>query len=499
MPANFGIKIKLAVVLSAVIAIAACAVGVILIAHERASLETQMRAMAATLTDEFAMDSKIPLLSRDRLGLSVLTQNILQYPGIDDAYILNHKYVIEAHNHKEEIGLDYEDSASLDAVVKAGGAGPWLVREYPAYVTFASPILFKKTTVGYSVITFSTAFIKEKFNQAVWRLALIAVLALVAAAIVSFPLASRLIAPILTLLKGTKEIALGNLDFRISHARHDEIGALVDSFNNMASELKKKEILKGAFSRYVNPHIAEEIMKTPAAVRLGGQRSSITVIFADIRGFTELSRVRPPEEVVEALNLYFTLITEIVFYFNGTVDKFIGDAVMSVFGSPVKDDRHLEQGVKAAVAVKQAVSRVNAIRQGRGLDALDIGIGLNSGTAIVGNMGSHMRMEYTAIGDMVNVASRLCGAALGGEIVVTGTVYASVREHCTAEAAPARELKGIGQAVDLYCIRGVSPEWALEIDSAVRMAMREYKLLDISGTWQKETDGTDGGETDDEG
>lgn len=500
MPANLGIKIKLTIVLSAVIAVAACAVGVILIAHERTSLETQMRTMAATLTDEFAMDAKIPLLSRDRLGLSTIVQNILQYPGIDDAYILNHNFVIEAHKHKEELGLVYEDrEAVADAVLKAGGLGPWLVREDSEHVTFVSSIIFQKTTVGYSVITFSTAFIKEKFNQAIGRLALIAVLVLVAAALVSFPLASRLISPILTLLKGTKEIALGNLDFRIPHIRRDEIGALIESFNNMASELKKKEILKGAFSRYVNPYIAEEIMRTPGSVRLGGQRSELTVFFADIRGFTELSRLRPPEEVVEVLNLYFTLITEVVFFFNGTVDKFIGDAVMSVFGSPVKDERHLEQGVKAAVAVKEAVSRVNRIRQGRGLNALDIGIGLNSGTAIVGNMGSHMRMEYTAIGDMVNVASRLCGVAGGGEIVITETVYESVREHCTAEEMPSQELKGMGSPISLYGIQDVSAEWALEINSAVRMAIREYKLLDISGTWKKELDGTAAGEMDDEG
>ncbi|OGQ57223.1 MAG: hypothetical protein A3J24_07465, partial [Deltaproteobacteria bacterium RIFCSPLOWO2_02_FULL_53_8] len=396
MPVRFGIKLKLVLALSAVIAFAASAVGLILVTHERASLEAQMRIMAATITDEFAMDAKIPLLSRDRLVLNVLVQNILKYPGIGEAYILNHKFAIEAHRHKEEIGLDYEFKESIR---KAVGKPPWSVGEDADYITFASPILFKDTTVGYSVITFSNAFINAQLNQALGRLALIAALAIAAVMLLSLPLASRLIEPALGLLKGTKEIAMGNFDYRIAHARRDEIGALIDSFNNMAIELKKKEILKGAFSRYVNPHIAEEILKAPEAVRLGGERSDVTVFFTDIRGFTKLSRERPPEEVVEALNLYFTLITEVVFYFNGTVDKFIGDAVMNLFGAPVKDDRHLEQGVKAALAVSEAVTRINQIRKGRGLYALEIGVGLNSGPAIVGNMGAHIRMEYTAIGD----------------------------------------------------------------------------------------------------
>lgn len=485
MSANFGIKLKLVLILSALIAFAACAVGFILVTHERASLEAQMRIMAATITDEFAMDAKIPLLSRDRLGLNVLVQNILMYPGIGESYILNHKFVIEAHKHKEEVGLEYKDT---EGIRKAAGKPPWLVKEDADYITFASPILFKDTTVGYSVITFSNAFINEQLNQAIGRLALIAVLAIAAVMLLSLPIASRLIEPVLMLLKGTKEIALGNFDYRIRHTRRDEIGALIDSFNNMALELKKKEILKGAFARYVNPHIAEEILKAPDAVRLGGERSDVTVFFADIRGFTKLSRERPPEEVVEALNLYFTLITEVVFHFNGTVDKFIGDSVMNLFGAPVKDDRHLEQGVKAAFAAKEAVARVNRIRKGRGLYALEIGIGLNSGTAIVGNMGAHIRMEYTAIGDTVNVASRLCGTAGGGEVVVTGDVYALVREECSVEEIPSRELKGLGPAIPLYRIMGVSAKWTAEIDEAVKNALREYKILDVSGSWKKEVE-----------
>lgn len=478
-----GIKLKFALLLSGILMFTTSVVGVIMIYHQKSSLEAQLRSMAGTITDEFATDSKIPLLQKDSLAMNLLVQNILKYPGLTDAYILNHDLVIEGRMHIKEVGHRYQDAA---LIAGTSGPGPWLVKEAAGELTFAAPIVFKKTTVGYTIITFSDAFIKKQVSGAVRSVIIIAILAVAGVAVMSLPLAARLLRPIFTIFKGTQEIMLGNLDYRIPVNRRDEIGELIKSFNAMASELKKKEILKGVFNRYVNPHVADEIMREPEKVRLGGQRSEVTVFFADIRGFTALSKKTSPEDVVELLNRYFTLLTEVIFAFEGTVDKFIGDAVMSVFGSPVKMERHLEQGVKAAFAIKTAVEKINRMREKRGAVALNIGIGLDSGVVIAGNMGSVSRMEYTAVGDAVNMASRLSDLAKGGQVLVPNALYEKIKDNVDGERLAEVDIKGVGRSVTLYNIVDLRGAWKEESSRAVDKAITEFNLLEIHGSFDKQ-------------
>ncbi|MBI5969870.1 MAG: HAMP domain-containing protein [Deltaproteobacteria bacterium] len=479
---RLGIKLKFALLLSGILMLTTSVVGIIMIYHQKSSLEAQLRSMAGTITDEFAADGKMPLLQKDSLAMNLLAQNILKYPGITDAYVINHDLVIEGHTRTNEVGHRYKDAA---LIAKTTGPLPWLIKESAGELTFAAPIVFKKTTVGYAVISFSDGFIKKQVSKAIRSVVIIALLAIAGVAIMSLPLASRLLRPIFTIFKGTQEITLGNLDYRIPAGRRDEIGELINAFNAMASELKKKEILKGVFNRYVNPHVATEILKEPEKVRLGGERRIVTVFFADIRGFTALTKKTRPEDVVELLNRYFTLLTEVIFAFEGTVDKFIGDAVMSVFGSPVKMDFHLERGVKAAFAIKTAVEKINRVREKRGAVPLNIGIGLDSGVVIAGNMGSVMRMEYTAVGDAVNMASRLSDIAKGGQMLVSDALHEKIKDNAVAERLSEIEIKGVDHPVTLYNITELKGAWKDETARAADKAITEFNLLEIHGSLSK--------------
>lgn len=471
---KIGIKIKLAVILSAALFLTTITIGVIMVAHQRSSLEAQMHSLAGTITDEFASDVKIPLMQKDGLTMNLIAQNIIRYPGIADAYILNDNFLIEGHKDIAEVGTEYSGDKAF--ITKAKENPPWIKKEPGGVVTFAAPVVFKGTTVGYAVISFSDEFISERVHLAVKSLAIIAVIAVVFISLISIPLASGLLRPVFRLFKGTQEIALGNFDYRIPEKSVDEIGDLVNSFNRMASELKKKEILKGAFSRYVSRHVADEILMEPERIRLGGDKRKITIFFADIRGFTALSRAMKPEETVELLNRYFTLITEIIFSFEGTIDKFIGDAVMSVFGSPIRSDRHLEHGVKAAVAIKKAVEAVNELRQGKGLIPLQLGIGLDCGEVIVGNMGSQMRMEFTAVGDAVNLASRLTDLAMGGDIIVSEHTYNSIADNVLVERMPGVIIRGIDQPLTLYKIIDLKGPWKEEVEGVLLKAIAGLEI-----------------------
>src|SRR3989338_8754492 len=204
------------------------------------------------------------------------------------------------------------------------------------------------------IFSFSKDFINEKIKESQNKIVLITISVIIIVVLLSVPLASELLKPIFMLVKGTKEIALGNLWYRIPPGKKDEIGDLIDSFNYMTSELEKKEILKGAFNRYVSEPVANEILKSPEKIK---------VLFADIRGFTALTRQMQPETIVELLNRYFTILTEVIFYFDGTVDKFIGDEVMGVFGSPIPREDHVKQGIKAALVIKRIMSEENRSRE----------------------------------------------------------------------------------------------------------------------------------------
>lgn len=465
---KIGIKIKLALVILTLLLATTVTLGVIMTVNQRNSLEFQMRSMASTITDEFAHDSKMALLQKDSLAMNLLVQNILKYPGIKDAYILNEGLVIEAHKDFQGIGAEYGDKAGI---LTPDGEGTRLLNEDDLSLSFVSPIVFKDTKVGYAVISFSKDFISEQIRSSVTSVILITAVAVVIVTLISIPFASGLLRPVFRLFKGTKEIAAGNYDYRVIERSKDEMGELVRSFNNMASELKKKEILKGAFDRYVSGQVADEILRAPDKVSLGGERRDITVFFADIRDFTSHSTRMTPEEIVELLNRYFTLVTEIIFLNKGTVDKFIGDAVMGVFGSPVRDIDHLENAIKAAFAVKLVMSKVNRIRESHGLIPFYMGIGLDTGSAVVGNMGSSVRMEYTAVGESVNMASRLSGIAAGGELLVSEYVWALIKKYAVATERPETNIKGIEKPVRVYNIEDLTGRWKTEVELAVRDAI----------------------------
>jgi adenylate cyclase len=466
---KISVRIKLTVILSILMSFMIITIGIIMTAHERVSLEAQMRNMASTITDEFASDSKMPLLQNDHLTMNLLVQNILKYPGIVNAYILNEKLFIEGHKEINEVGMKYY--GNTDAILKSEEPFPWLIQEDEVILTFSSPIIFKETKVGYVVISFSKDFIKEKVKDAQKRIVLITISVIGIVIILSIPLASELLKPVFMLVKGTKEIAIGNLWYRIPSGKKDEIGELIASFNNMAAELEKKEVLKGAFNRYVSAPVADEILKNPEKIHLGGEKREITVLFADIRGFTALTRQKQPEEIVELLNKHFTILTEIIFYFNGTVDKFIGDAVMGVFGAPILREDHLEYAIKAAIVVNKVMEAVNRLREKKGIARLPVGLGLDSGDVIVGSMGSKARMEYTAIGDPVNVASRLTGIAKDGEILIGESLYSKVKNLVSCIKMPDVNIKGIEKPFAIYNVVDSKDVWRADIENVVNSTL----------------------------
>ncbi len=464
-----GIKLKYAIILSILLCAITSVMGAFMVVSQKHSMESQIRSMAGAVTDGFSRNSKFPLLENDSLAMSQLIENILKNPTISDAYILDEKLMVKAYRNMDSIGGRV---AFADRIEKASGDFPWVVAEDDASITYATPVVFKDTRVGYTVVSFSKAFISERVRAVVTSLVIITLIAIIFVSLLSIPLASGLLRPIFMLLKGTQEIVRGNFSYKIPEGRGDEVGELIRSFNHMASELKKKEVMKEVFNLYVSPEVADEILKTPESLDLGGKSRRLTVFFADIRDFTRHVQDMSPEQTVELLNRYFSLITEVVFAFGGTIDKFIGDAVMCVFGSPIFTPQHLEQAVKTTVAIRDVLERVNAMREERGALPFCMGFGLDSGPVIVGNMGSMMRMEYTAVGEAVNMASRLSDIADGGEILIREGLYPSIKDFARCREVEPGIIKGIDKPLGLYSIVELKDQWRAEVDKVVENTIR---------------------------
>jgi HD-GYP domain-containing protein (c-di-GMP phosphodiesterase class II) len=221
----------------------------------------------------------------------------------------------------------------------------------------------------------------------------------------------------------------------------------------MAIEASKLSNLRYAFSRYVSHQLVDGILSDPGQLKLGGERRKISVLFADIRGFTTMAEKMRPEEVVDLLNTYLSGLTGVVFKYGGTLDKYMGDCVMAVFGAPISHYNDTERAVFSAVEMQEYIEIINAKREKEGLERVEIGVGINTGFVISGNMGSVDRMDYTVIGDVVNTASRLEGQALKGQILVTKEVFDEVKYLVEANYLTSLAVKGREQQIEVFEIK----------------------------------------------
>ncbi len=250
----------------------------------------------------------------------------------------------------------------------------------------------------------------------------------------------------------------GKFDTRLDDTSPDEFGAVAKTVNTMAAGLAERDRVKSAFARYVSHQVMDSILHSPVD-KLTGDRRRISVLFCDIRGFTSISENLPPEKVVQLLNEYFERMVEVVFRNNGTLDKFIGDGMMVIFGAPEDDPKQEENALKAAIEMQAELRTLAEKWKPEGLN-LRIGIGIHSGPAIVGSIGSSRRMEYTAIGDTVNLASRLESATkeLGVGILISEYTHQALRGSFRFKSMGSVQVRGRTEPVMTYSVEESKPE-----------------------------------------
>ncbi len=240
-----------------------------------------------------------------------------------------------------------------------------------------------------------------------------------------------------------------NLSFGVSSLRDTDGTPLgVTVVVEDMTEKRRLEATREMFCRYVAPAVVDRLPSDPDQLRLGGKRQALTILFADIRNFTQLSEQLAPEELVEILNQYLAVAANAVLKYEGTLDKFMGDAVMAIFNAPLPQDDHPLLAVRAALEMRQAVEQLHDRLPNA--QHLEYGIGVHTGDAVVGNVGTRQQMNYTAIGDAVNVARRLQESAAGGQIILSQAVFKCVREQVDATRLPSLRVKGRRQVEQVW-------------------------------------------------
>lgn len=222
--------------------------------------------------------------------------------------------------------------------------------------------------------------------------------------------------------------------------------------SRLLEQARREAVVLSNFQRYFAPDLARQIAGEDEEIQLGGAKRQVVVLFSDIRGFTSLSERMSPDEIASLLTEYFTEMVEIVFEHGGTLDKFMGDALMALWGAPIDREDDADRAVRAAIAMQRAISRLNSRWNQQGRQTISVGMGINVGDVFAGNIGSQRRLEYTVIGDAVNTAARLCSEAGPGDILIALPLYKALRQPPLVHSLPSLPLRGKSQPVPVYSV-----------------------------------------------
>jgi adenylate cyclase len=405
--------------------------------------------MGTVSLNYFANNAKFPLLEEDIVRLNTLIKEASKVEGLRYALITDTQQKIKAHTDVNLIGLPFKHFVENPVLTRKNEVSYYVYRQTGGdrLLNLYRTIKIKDKNLGYVHVGISLDFIEELVLQERVSIILATLAVILIGLVVAVIYGFRFSHPISEIVKATDEIGRGNYQYRVPLKRNDELGNLAIAFNRMGQELWKNTMTQKSFGKYVGSEVLDLILANPETDWLKGTRNEATILFGDVRGFTSYATEKPPEEVVEALNAYLEISTSVIIQYGGYVDKFIGDAVMGVFGVPVYRRDHVERAARAAMQIQKVLDQES--RKGAPLLSA-VGFSIHSGVVVAGNVGSQSKMEYTVIGDSVNVAARLNSLAGAGEVVISQQVKEKLDHMMSAEALGPQQIKGKSEPVEAY-------------------------------------------------
>ncbi len=316
-----------------------------------------------------------------------------------------------------------------------------------------------------------------------------AVIFLLIGFIVVYMIAARISQPLIDLTNSARELAKGNFSAKVASdpSKNCEIGMLARAFIDMARDLEgtylqlekynmsleqlveertiqlkqKNELIRQLFGRYLSDEIVDTLLETKTGLAMGGERREITMLTSDLRGFTARSNILSPEQVITILNLYLAAMADVISEHNGIINEFLGDGILVFFGAPIAREDDPERAVACAIAMQLSMNSVNEDLRLRGIPPLAMGIGINTGDVIVGNIGSEKRTHYSAIGHNVNLTYRIESYTIGGQIFISESTFKKLEDIVTIWSEKTVNPKGINQDITIYEVGGIGSKYNL--------------------------------------
>jgi len=463
LPPRFPIRWRWTMLVGFAVMLAVLVLSLVILDMEREAWLKNQETQAEVLVDRLGDELKIPMLVGSSADIELIIKGkkgfLTKVPDVLGVHI---QYANGKDQHFGDIG---QDDPLLNKLVQSSS----IVRLPTERLWYVKKVEYAGTVVGAVGVRYSEEAWEELAGRLVGRMAIAAVLVVMMSSVLVYWIAGRMSHPLEMLADAAQHVAYGDYSVRLPVSGNDEISDATSQFNAMVEELAHKEEIKDVFGRYLNPKLVSDVFEGGSMSSYDNRRQEVTVLFADMVGFTAFSETTDTEEVVDVLNKHFEVFHRIIDYYGGHVDKYIGDAVMAVFNHPNEDSDHVRHSVMAGLAMVVACSKLGVLRNNG--EPIQFRVGLNNGEAIVGNIGAAERLEYTVIGDTVNVASRMGGLGEGGEVVLSRPTFDHIgSDEFAFDDMGERDIKGVSKPLRCGRVKPVEESAQRNISHAVALA-----------------------------
>ena len=413
-------------------------------------------------------------------------RRIKRNSGVDNAIIMrrrpngSYEYVAAGHDGFQ-IGQDVQLHRIFPATYKATNdtwnkgemmrsrlfGGKVGDREFDQFLQLNTPLKLGGKVVAILVLNKVANPVAEQVATNTFKLLRFTIILIALGLILFWIISSRMLRLLRNLTGAAEEVSQGNLDVTVPAKRsQDEVGRLATSFEGMIEGLKQRDFIRDTFGRYISKEIVDELLNSPDGLKLGGEVREVAFLVSDLRGFTALSSRLEPHEVIDVVNRFLEPMVEIITRHRGTVDEFQGDGILAFFGAPLAAPDDSARAVACAVEMQRALVEINEEQRKRGMPDLHMGIAINTGEVIVGNIGSEKRTKYGAMGTAINMAYRIESYTVSGQVLISMDTYQKMAEFVQVGESQDLRFKGLEEPVRVYEVRGMSGPYACEMPEA---------------------------------
>ncbi len=464
--AHLSLAVKWTLAIALLLMLGMGVLGAYLISQQEAAFERQASRLGQLLTEQLGRSAAEPLLADDTFAMELLVRRQL-----DDRLVVGAAVLDADGGWRARAGLLPDSTSGLplsgEAAVVRRLSAPGLGSV--TATVHVRPTRFKDVVAGYVLLSLNRAPLESDRRALIQAMVTTTLALIVLLGLLAFPLARWMSNPIRRMAQA-EELLLLPTPPETDEGRLDELGRLARRLRRLSADAAGKRHVEAALHRYLSPGVARSVLAQPEGQKLGGHSLHGSVLFCDIVDFTRMSRGLAPEDVGALVNDYFGAFATAGSLCGGSVDKFIGDCVMILFGVPEPDPHHAMNAIVCGMAIVRLAQAINVQRQALGQPTAHFRVAVNSGQMLAGNLGSRERMEFTVVGSSVNLAARLCERTPQDCLAVTAQTMAEPRvgEQVRAEAMEPLSLKGYDELVTPYVVRAAVPACEAQIRECLR-------------------------------